>query len=101
MKFAALALAFPERALDMVEYFLDHTHHQTNIPIDMVSYHFYAALAYTENNSHRLLIVNRRNRTIPVQVPEEFVHQPLHIVAPGTQPCGTLHPRVRFCLPSQ
>jgi hypothetical protein len=43
MKFVGLALAFPERNPDMVEYFLDHSHHQSGIPIDMVSYHFYAA----------------------------------------------------------
>jgi hypothetical protein len=43
MKFVGLALAFPERNPDMVEYFLDHHHHQSNIPLDMVSYHFYAA----------------------------------------------------------
>jgi hypothetical protein len=43
MKFVGLALAFPERGADMVEYFLDHRHHAAGIPIDMVSYHFYAA----------------------------------------------------------
>lgn len=43
MKFVGLALAFPEREPDMVEYFLDHSHHQPSVPIDMVSYHFYAA----------------------------------------------------------
>ena len=43
MKFVGLALAFPERDPDMVEYFLDHTHHAPGVPIDMVSYHFYAS----------------------------------------------------------
>ncbi len=43
MKFVGLALAFPERGPEMVEYFLDHSHHQAGVPIDMVSYHFYAA----------------------------------------------------------
>jgi hypothetical protein len=43
MKFVGLALAFPERNPDMVEYFLDHHHHRAGIPIYMVSYHFYAA----------------------------------------------------------
>ena len=238
MKFVGLALAFPERNPDMVEYFLNHHHHQAGIPIDMVSYHFYAtprfeqtvdswqfsffdqadrflatmryadairrrlspetmtafdevgtelptdwhpdkpmdpgplippiywnasaavfgyiflesakmgidvvnesqllgfpsqfpsvtmldwntgapnarfealrlliryahsggtivatkvfphdhdidALAFTEKGAHRLLIVNRRNRNIPVQVPEEFVGGAIHAVAPGKQP---------------
>ena len=42
MKFVGLAMAFPERNPAMVEYFLDHSHHQTGIPLDMISYHFYA-----------------------------------------------------------
>jgi hypothetical protein len=49
MKFVGLALAFPERAPDMVEYFLDHQHHKPGIPIDMVSYHFYAAPRFEQN----------------------------------------------------
>ena len=43
MKFVGLALAFTEREPDFVEYFLDHSHHKPGVPIDMVSYHFYAA----------------------------------------------------------
>ncbi len=42
MKFVGLAMAFPERNPAMVEYFLDHSHHQPGIPLDMISYHFYA-----------------------------------------------------------
>ncbi|HTV08276.1 MAG TPA: hypothetical protein VMD97_04445 [Candidatus Aquilonibacter sp.] len=43
MKFVGLALAFPEREPDMVEYFFNHQHHKAGVPIDMVSYHFYAS----------------------------------------------------------
>ncbi|MGA8044598.1 MAG: glycosyl hydrolase family 39 [Terracidiphilus sp.] len=42
MKFVGLAMAFPERNPGMVEYFLDHNHHKPGIPLDMISYHFYA-----------------------------------------------------------
>lgn len=42
MKFVGLAMAFPERDPAMLEYFLDHAHHKPGIPIDMISYHFYA-----------------------------------------------------------
>ncbi len=42
MKFVGLAMAFPERNPGMVEYFLDHSHHKAGIPLDMISYHFYA-----------------------------------------------------------
>ncbi len=43
MKFVGLALAFPETHPEMMEYFLDHTKHKTGIPLDMISYHFYAS----------------------------------------------------------
>lgn len=43
------------------------------------------ALAFTEQGAQRLLIVNRRNRSIPVQVPEEFAGGAVHAVAPGEQ----------------
>jgi hypothetical protein len=43
MKFVGLALAMPSDRPDMFEYFLDHRHHQPGIPLDMISYHFYAS----------------------------------------------------------
>ena len=43
MKFVGLALAFPETHPEMMEYFLDHTKHRPGIPLDMISYHFYAS----------------------------------------------------------
>jgi len=42
-KFAALALARPGYAPKTFEYFLDHRHHKPGIPLDMITYHFYAA----------------------------------------------------------
>jgi hypothetical protein len=42
MKFVGLALAFPERNPAMFEYFLNHANHKPGIPLDMISYHFYA-----------------------------------------------------------
>jgi hypothetical protein len=42
MKFVGLALAFPERDPAMFEYFLNHANHKAGIPLDMISYHFYA-----------------------------------------------------------
>ena len=42
MKFVGLALAFPERNPEMMEYFLNHRNHKPGIPLDMISYHFYA-----------------------------------------------------------
>jgi hypothetical protein len=43
MKFVGLALAFPDRNPEMMEYFLDHRNHKPGIPLDMISYHFYAS----------------------------------------------------------
>jgi hypothetical protein len=43
MKFVGLALADPSRNPRMFEYFLDHKNHQPGIPLDMISYHFYAS----------------------------------------------------------
>jgi hypothetical protein len=43
MKFVGLALAFPDTHPEMMEYFLDHKNHKTGIPLDMISYHFYAS----------------------------------------------------------
>ena len=43
MKFVALALASPSMAPDTFEYFLNPKKHKPGIPIDMISYHFYAS----------------------------------------------------------
>jgi hypothetical protein len=42
MKFVGLALAYPEYHPEMFEYFLNHANHHPGIPLDMISYHFYA-----------------------------------------------------------
>jgi hypothetical protein len=42
MKFVGLALAAPSSNPRMFEYFLDPRHHRPGIPLDMISYHFYA-----------------------------------------------------------
>ena len=43
IKFVGLALAFPGRSPEMFEYFLNPKNHKPGIPLDMISYHFYAA----------------------------------------------------------
>ena len=42
-KFVGMALAMPGRTPEFFEYFLDHAHHRSGIPLDMISYHFYAS----------------------------------------------------------
>lgn len=51
-KFVALALAAPSEHPEMFEYFLDHKNHRPGIPLDMISYHFYATPAATETPEH-------------------------------------------------
>jgi hypothetical protein len=41
-KFMGMALVKPGNDLDFIEYFLDPSHHQPGIPLDYISYHFYA-----------------------------------------------------------
>ncbi len=43
MKFVGLALAMPSDKPEMFEYFLDHKNHKPGVPLDMISYHFYAS----------------------------------------------------------
>ncbi len=43
MKFVGLALAMPSDRPEMFEYFLNHKNHKPGIPLDMISYHFYAS----------------------------------------------------------
>lgn len=42
IKFIGLALGFPSPHPEYFSYFLNHTNHKPGIPIDMISYHFYA-----------------------------------------------------------
>jgi hypothetical protein len=42
MKFVALALMSPSHGAPYIEYFLNPKNHQPGIPLDMISYHFYA-----------------------------------------------------------
>jgi len=51
-KFVALALAAPSDHPEMFEYFLDHKNHRPGIPLDMISYHFYATPAASETPDH-------------------------------------------------
>jgi len=41
-KFMGMALATPSEDADFVEYFLNPAHHKAGIPLDYISYHFYA-----------------------------------------------------------
>ena len=42
MKFVGVSVAFPSKSAEFFEYFLDPKHHRAGIPLDAISYHFYA-----------------------------------------------------------
>ena len=42
-KFVGLALAMPGQSPEYFEYFLNHSNHTPGVPLDMISYHFYAS----------------------------------------------------------
>ena len=48
-KFMGLALAMPQNEPRWFEYFLDHSHHRPGIPLDYISYHFYASPSLDQN----------------------------------------------------
>ncbi len=43
MKFVGISVAFPSGDARMFDYFLDPRNHKPGIPLDMISYHFYAS----------------------------------------------------------
>lgn len=48
-KYMALALAAPQDSPRWFEYFLNHSHHKAGIPLDYISYHFYASPSPDQN----------------------------------------------------
>ncbi|MGH9444606.1 MAG: GH39 family glycosyl hydrolase [Terriglobia bacterium] len=51
IKFVGMALADPSGEPQFFEYFLNHKNHKPGIPLDMISYHFYASPAADERPS--------------------------------------------------
>lgn len=51
MKFVGLSLADPMELPQYFEYFLNRDHHKPGIPLDMISYHFYAPVSAEAVNS--------------------------------------------------
>jgi len=45
MKFIGMSLAYPHKSPEFFEYFLNPKNHKQDVPIDMISYHFYAKAA--------------------------------------------------------
>jgi Glycosyl hydrolases family 39 len=64
-KFMGLALATPSVEPRYFEYFLDHAHHKPGIPLDYVSYHFYASPSADQDiNSWQFTFFDQADRFI-------------------------------------
>ncbi|MBS0664311.1 MAG: glycosyl hydrolase family 39 [Verrucomicrobia bacterium] len=52
LKFVGLSLALPSQAPEMFEHFLNPANHAPGIPLDMISYHFYALVDRSQTAEH-------------------------------------------------
>ncbi|MES2221428.1 MAG: glycosyl hydrolase family 39 [Acidobacteriota bacterium] len=82
-KFMGLALAAPSDAPQFFEYFLNHAHHQPGIPLDYISYHFYATPASGETiNDWQYSFFNQADRFLTAV---RFINQIRDRLSPETK----------------
>ena len=82
-KFMGLALAAPSDAPQWFEYFLNHAHHQAGIPLDYISYHFYASPAPGETiNDWQYTFFNQADRFLTTV---RFINQIRDRLSPETK----------------
>ena len=82
-KFMGLALASPSDAPQFFEYFLNHAHHQPGIPLDYISYHFYASPTPGETiNDWQYTFFNQADRFLTTV---RFVNQIRDRLSPETK----------------
>jgi hypothetical protein len=63
IKFVGISVASPSSNPRMFEYFLNPKNHQAGIPLDMISYHFYASPAADQNvESHQYTFFDQADR---------------------------------------
>jgi hypothetical protein len=82
-KFMGLALAAPSDDPKWFEYFLNHAHHQPGIPLDYISYHFYASPAPGETiNDWQYTFFNQADRFLTTA---RFINQIRDRLSPETK----------------
>ena len=82
-KFMGLALAAPSDAPQFFEYFLNHAHHQPGIPLDYISYHFYASPSPGETiNDWQYTFFNQADRFLTTV---RFINQIRDRLSPETK----------------
>ena len=65
MKFVGVSVAYPSGDARMFEYFLNPKNHKPGIPLDMISYHFYAISDRRSNSGNPAVHVFRPGRPLP------------------------------------
>lgn len=82
-KFMGLALSAPSDAPRFFEYFLNHAHHQPGIPLDYISYHFYASPSPGETiNDWQYTFFNQADRFLTTV---RFINQIRDRLSPETK----------------
>jgi Glycosyl hydrolases family 39 len=82
-KFMGLALADPSATPQFFEYFLNHANHRAGIPLDYISYHFYASPAAGETiNDWQYSFFNQADRFLTAV---RFINQIRDRLSPETK----------------
>jgi len=83
IKFVGLSLALPSQDAEMFEYFLNPANHQPGIPLDMISYHFYALVDQSQTAEHwQYTFFDQADRFIATV---RYIESIRHRLAPGTK----------------
>jgi len=83
IKFVGIAMAQPSNAPQMFEYFLNPANHKPGIPLDMISYHFYAVpTADQSSEAHQFTFFDQADRFIATAHYVESIRRRL---SPATQ----------------
>ena len=83
IKFVGLALALPSTNPRMFEYFLNPKNHQPGIPLDMISYHFYATPAADQDvESWQYTFFDQADRFLTTT---QYIEEIRNRLSPSTQ----------------
>lgn len=82
-KFVGISVALPSQCPEMFEYFLNPANHQPGIPLDMISYHFYALVDAHQTADHwQYTFFDQADRFVATVRYIELIRQRL---SPGTK----------------
>jgi hypothetical protein len=83
MKFVGMSLATPSKSPEFFEYFLDPRNHQPGIPVDAISYHFYAKpTADQSSDIHPFIFFEQADHFLETV---RYVESIRHRLSPQTQ----------------